>query len=78
MKWRFETGDKVFSSPTVMNGTVYVGSDNGRLYAVNTEKGAKKWHFEIHDQRLVGILRLNRHAIRRNEQYQQTMDQRSH
>jgi len=36
-KWSFETGNVVFSSPTVVDGTVYVGSDNGNLYAIDTD-----------------------------------------
>ncbi|MCH8349839.1 MAG: PQQ-binding-like beta-propeller repeat protein, partial [Chloroflexi bacterium] len=33
-KWRFETGDRVSSSPAVVDGVVYFGSDDGHLYAV--------------------------------------------
>ena len=33
-KWRFETGDRVLSSPTIADGAVYFGSDDGHLYGV--------------------------------------------
>ena len=47
LKWSFNTGDGVFSSPTASlgaDGTVYVGSFDGKLYAVTAE-GVKKWSF---------------------------------
>ena len=45
--WEFETGDAIaYSSPAIgFDGTVYVGSYNGRLYAIN-RSGVKLWEFE--------------------------------
>ncbi|MBP1996973.1 outer membrane protein assembly factor BamB family protein [Paenibacillus eucommiae] len=45
-RWAFETGGKInSSSPAVSaDGTVYVGSTDGKLYAVD-KKGKKKWEF---------------------------------
>ena len=37
--WRYETGERVFSSPTVAGGTVYVGSLDNYLYAISTSVG---------------------------------------
>jgi hypothetical protein len=34
-KWNYTTADVVFSSPTVVNGVVDVGSWNGDVYAIN-------------------------------------------
>ena len=34
VKWRFETGDRVYSSPTVVDGVLYVGSRDNYLYAI--------------------------------------------
>ena len=35
LKWRYMTGDAVYSSPAIgSDGTVYVGSDDGYLYAI--------------------------------------------
>jgi outer membrane protein assembly factor BamB len=36
----------VISSPAVAGGTIYVGSTDGNLYAVDSEAGALKWKFE--------------------------------
>jgi outer membrane protein assembly factor BamB len=35
------------SSPAVVNGVVYIGSDNGVLYALNASTGAKLWSYTI-------------------------------
>jgi outer membrane protein assembly factor BamB len=43
--WSFTSGSGVFSSPAVVNGVVYVGSDDGNLYALNASTGAKRWSF---------------------------------
>ena len=42
--WEFETGDGVQSSPAIgPDGTVYVGSNDGKLYAIKTDsKGLAK------------------------------------
>ena len=44
-KWTFATGNAVYSSPAIAaDGTVYVGSDDGNLYAVNPN-GSQKWMY---------------------------------
>jgi len=44
-KWHLDIGGPVYSSPAIgSDGTVYVGSDDGNLYAVNPD-GTEKWHF---------------------------------
>ena len=35
LKWSYTTGDDVSSSPAVANGIVYVGSEDGKVYAVS-------------------------------------------
>ena len=44
MLWEFETGSKVGSSPAIgSDGTLYVGSEDKRLYAIKTDsKGLAK------------------------------------
>jgi outer membrane protein assembly factor BamB len=34
--WNFTTGSYVWSSPTVTNGIVYIGSLDQKVYALNT------------------------------------------
>jgi len=33
-RWRFETGGALWSSPVVVDGTLYVGSDDASVYAL--------------------------------------------
>jgi outer membrane protein assembly factor BamB len=44
--WSFETGGHR-SSPAVVGGTVYAGSLDGFLYALDAATGAERWRFEI-------------------------------
>jgi len=46
LKWKFQTGDHVFSSPAISSdGTIYVGSSDHYLYALNPD-GTLKWKFQ--------------------------------
>jgi eukaryotic-like serine/threonine-protein kinase len=45
VKWKFHTDGRIFSSPAVANGVVYVGSEDNNLYAVDQVTGALKWKF---------------------------------
>jgi outer membrane protein assembly factor BamB len=46
LKWSFETQGRVRSSPVVVNGLVYVGSDDGSVYALDAETGELCWQLE--------------------------------
>jgi len=49
-KWEFLTGGEVDSSPAIgSDGTVYVGSRDWKVYALNGATGAKKWEFLTED-----------------------------
>ncbi|MBB6672918.1 S-layer homology domain-containing protein [Cohnella nanjingensis] len=50
-RWAFEAGGDIsWSSPAIgQDGTVYVGSTDGKLYAVD-QKGKKKWDFATKDK----------------------------
>ena len=45
LTWSFKTGDDVISSPAVANGVVYVGSDDGNVYALNATTGTMLWNY---------------------------------
>ena len=58
--WNFTTTNGVWSSPAVVNGAVYVGSENifykgvqhgyvGNFYALNAKNGAKIWNYTTAD-----------------------------
>ena len=45
LKWKYNTGGYVESSPAIgSDGTVYVGSDDNKLYAINQD-GSLKWSY---------------------------------
>ena len=47
LRWEFETRGEMYSSPPIgSDGTVYVGSDDNKLYAINGKSGVKLWEFE--------------------------------
>ena len=43
--WEFACEDEVRSSPTVVNGMLYVGAYDNNLYALNAEKGTFVWKY---------------------------------
>jgi outer membrane protein assembly factor BamB len=46
VKWTFQTGDWVQSSPAIgKDGTIYVGSYDRKLYALNPDDGSVKWSY---------------------------------
>ena len=47
-KWVFEKGSEVRSSPAVSSdgATVFVGSVDGKVYALHANNGTQKWVFE--------------------------------
>jgi outer membrane protein assembly factor BamB len=44
--WKFETGDAIISSPVVDRDTVYVGSTDGKVYALRLKDGRKVWELD--------------------------------
>ncbi|MGC9452693.1 MAG: SUMF1/EgtB/PvdO family nonheme iron enzyme [Oceanipulchritudo sp.] len=44
-KWVFNTGAPVLTSPVVVDGVLYCGSDNGKVYAIDPATGAEIWNF---------------------------------
>ena len=53
------------SSAVGSDGTVYVGSSDNKLYAINGQTGAKLWEFETGHDALLSHNRLGWHGLRR-------------
>ena len=45
IRWEFYTDGPVRLAPTVWNGKVYVGSDDGKVYCLAAEDGRRVWTF---------------------------------
>ena len=45
IRWVFETGDMIQSTATILGSQVFVGSNDGSLYCINAQSGAKMWSF---------------------------------
>jgi eukaryotic-like serine/threonine-protein kinase len=46
LAWKFKTGGRVVSSPAISGGTVYVGSADRVVYALNAADGAVRWRYK--------------------------------
>jgi outer membrane protein assembly factor BamB len=46
LKWTFTTGATIHSSPAVVDGTVYFGSRDHKIYALDAVTGKQKWAYE--------------------------------
>src|SRR5205085_7547205 len=46
LAWRASTDGDEVSSPAVANGTVFVGSGDGHLYALQLATGERRWRFD--------------------------------
>lgn len=44
--WSYDTGDRIRSTPTVADGTVYVGSYDEHLYALDASDGTVEWEYQ--------------------------------
>jgi PGF-CTERM protein len=45
LTWNFTTGGPVGSSPAVVNGVVYAGSEDNNVYAFNASTGTELWNY---------------------------------
>ncbi len=46
LAWTFQTGGAIHSSPAVVNGVVYFGSEDYNFYAVDAVTGVMRWEFK--------------------------------
>jgi outer membrane protein assembly factor BamB len=45
VKWKFQTGDRIVSSPVYADGAIYFGGDDGNVYAVSAGDGRQLWKY---------------------------------
>lgn len=46
IKWKFKTDAAITGSPAVTEDTIFIGSRDGNLYAVDRKNGEQRWKFE--------------------------------
>ncbi|MBV9719638.1 MAG: PQQ-binding-like beta-propeller repeat protein [Candidatus Eremiobacteraeota bacterium] len=46
-EWRVETGGQISASPTVIDGTLYIGNNDGWLYAIDAGSGQVVWKAHV-------------------------------
>lgn len=49
LRWTFDAGASIASSPVVGNGRAYFGADDGSVYAVDLATGEEAWSFATED-----------------------------
>jgi len=49
LRWTLRCGEAVTSSAAIVDGVVYVGSDDGVLYAVDLATGKPRWRHSVED-----------------------------
>lgn len=49
LRWKFQTGNVVHTSPALSDGLVFVGSFDRNLYALDAQSGALQWKFTTGD-----------------------------
>lgn len=47
--WKFKTGGPLHASPVIANGIVYIGSTDGKLYALDAKQWGIRWVFDAGD-----------------------------
>ena len=47
--WKFKTGGPLHASPVIVNGIVYIGSTDGKLYALDAKQWGIRWVFDAGD-----------------------------
>jgi outer membrane protein assembly factor BamB len=43
--WNYQTNGSIWAAPAVVDGIVYIGSQDGNVYAFNATNGAKIWNY---------------------------------
>lgn len=50
LKWKFYTGSRCFATPEIINGLLYIGSNNARLFEINPETGSVLGVFQTRER----------------------------
>ena len=50
LRWSYEAGEAIDSSPAIADGSVYVGTSNGDLVAIDLASGKPRWKYATGSQ----------------------------
>ena len=65
VKWSFQTGNNIRSTPALYKGVGYFGSDDGHLYALDIQTGKLQWKFQAAGAVSSSPAVLSRHGLHR-------------
>jgi outer membrane protein assembly factor BamB len=61
--WQVQTGGSFSSSPSVVNGVVYIGNNKGTLYAIDAADGRVLWTFRVRSPLMTNPLVIDGNVI---------------
>ena len=61
LKWKFYTGSRCFSTPVIVDGLLYIGSNNARLFEIDPETGEVLGIFQT-KERIVNKIAYDRNT----------------
>jgi outer membrane protein assembly factor BamB len=47
--WHIDTHGQISASPSLVDGTLYIGNNEGRLYSINAASGRTNWVFHVNN-----------------------------
>ena len=50
ISWKFKTGGIVYSTPLIVNDTVFIGSEDSVFYAIDFNNGSEIWHYKARNK----------------------------
>jgi outer membrane protein assembly factor BamB len=50
LKWKFNSGNSIEASPVILDGMVYIGNLDGKLFTLDLESGQKQWEYASENQ----------------------------
>lgn len=51
--WKFEIQEPITSTAAIVDGVVYFGADDGKLYALDLSTGKKRWQYEVDEGEMI-------------------------
>ena len=46
LNWKFSTNGRIYSSPLILDNSIFFGSGDSTFYALNKQTGKEQWRFK--------------------------------